>query len=97
MPFSSLNDPADLARAYASLERVWNEVKGTVAEGDQAKERERIACMVVAFAPLALDEDDLTQNVLFHLERDVAALAREAPSAPAAGLSSFGSAVLDPI
>ncbi|KRE03483.1 hypothetical protein ASE61_13550 [Bosea sp. Root670] len=73
MPFSSLNDPADLARAYASLEKVWNRVKDTVAECDHAKERERIAYMVAAFAPLALDEDDLTQNVLFHLDRDVAA------------------------
>lgn len=30
MPFSSLSDPADLARAYAALEAVWNEVKGSV-------------------------------------------------------------------
>lgn len=73
MPFSSLNDPNDLARAFASLERVWTEVKDTVPEPDKAKERERIAHMVASYAPLALDEDDLTQNVLFHLGRAVAA------------------------
>ncbi|RYE33144.1 MAG: hypothetical protein EOP23_09845 [Hyphomicrobiales bacterium] len=73
MPFSSLNDPMDLARAYASMERVWNEVKDTIPEPDQAKERERIAYMVAACAPLALDEDDLTQNVLFQLGQGLAA------------------------
>lgn len=73
MPFSSLNDPADLARAYASLEMVWNEVKDTVPEHDRDKERQRIAYLVAGFAPLALDEEDLTRNVLFHLDRDAAA------------------------
>jgi hypothetical protein len=73
MPFSSLNDPADLARAYASLEAVWNEIKDSVPERDRDRERGRIAYMVAGFAPLALDEDDLTRNVLFHLGRDVAA------------------------
>lgn len=73
MPFSSLNDPADLARAFASLERVWNEVKDNVPEPERARERERIAYIVASYAPLALDEDDLTQNVLFHLGRAMAA------------------------
>lgn len=73
MPFSSLNDPTDLARAYASLERVWNEVKDTIPQPDQAKEWERIAYIVAACVPLALDEDDLTQNVLFQLDPSLAA------------------------
>ncbi len=31
-PFSSLRDPADLARAYAALEAVWNEVKQSLPD-----------------------------------------------------------------
>jgi len=73
MPFSLLNDPADLARAYAALEMVWNEIKDSVPEQEHDKERERVAYMVAGFAPLALDEEDLTQNVLFHLDQDAAA------------------------
>ena len=73
MPFSLLNDPADLARAYAALELVWNEIKASVPERDHEMERERIAHMVAGFAPLALDEEDLTRNVLFHLDQGAAA------------------------
>ena len=73
MPFSSLTDPTDLARAFASLEAVWRQVKASVPPSEHEKERERIAYLVAGFAPLALDEDDLTRNVLFQLERDVAA------------------------
>lgn len=65
MPFSSLDDPADLARAYASLEAVWNHVKGSIPARERETERARIAQLVADFAPLALDEEDLTQNVLF--------------------------------
>lgn len=73
MPFSSLTDPTDLARAYASLEAVWSQVKASIPASEHAKERERIAYLVAGFAPVALDEDDLTRNVLFQLQRDVAA------------------------
>lgn len=73
MPFSSLTAPTDLARAYASLEAVWSQVKASIPASEHAKERERIAYLVAAFAPVALDEDDLTRNVLFQLQRDVAA------------------------
>ena len=73
MPFSSLTDPTDLARAYASLEAVWSQVKASIPAIDHEKERERIAYLVAGFAPVALDEDDLTRNVLFQLQRDEAA------------------------
>ena len=63
MPFSSLSDPADLARAYAALEAVWNEVKQSIPDAIQQKERAKIAAIVADCAPLALDEDDLAQNV----------------------------------
>lgn len=73
MPFSSLTDPTDLARAFASLEAVWSQVKASIPASEHEKERERIAYFVAGFAPVALDEDDLTRNVLFQLQRDVAA------------------------
>jgi len=66
MPFSSLSDPADLARAYAALEAVWNEVKTSLPEPEHERERTRIAYVVAGFAPLALDEEDLKQHVLLH-------------------------------
>lgn len=73
MPFSSLSDPADLARAYAALEAVWNEVKSSIPDVEHETERTRIAYLVAGFAPMALDEEDLKQNVLFHYERPIAA------------------------
>lgn len=70
MPFSSLTDPADLARAYAALEAVWSEIKSTVPEQEHDTERRRIAYLVAGFAPIALDEEDLKQNVLLHIGQD---------------------------
>lgn len=66
MPFSSLSDPSDLARAYAALEAVWNEVKGSIPHADHENERTRIAYLIAGFAPMALDEDELRQTVLLH-------------------------------
>ena len=73
MPFSSLSDPEDLARAYAALEAVWRKVKGAVSENEQERERTRIACLVAGCAPLALDEDELTENVLLQYRQSAAA------------------------
>jgi len=64
MPFSSLSDPTDLARAYAALEAVWSEVKASIPEPDHERERTKIAYLVAGCARLALDEEDLKQNVL---------------------------------
>jgi hypothetical protein len=73
MPFSSLSDPADLARAYAALEAVWNEVKETIPERQHERERTKIACLIASLAPLALDEEDLMQNALLHYRQSAAA------------------------
>ena len=73
MPFSSLADPADLARAYAAVEAAWSEVKPTIPEQEHDKERRRIAYLVAGFAPIALDEEDLKQNVLLHIREDALA------------------------
>ena len=73
MPFSSLSDPSDLARAYAALEAVWIEVKASIPDAELESERNRIAYLVAGFAPMALDEDDLKQNVLFHYRQPASA------------------------
>ena len=64
MPFSSLRDPSDLARACAVMEAVWNELKDAIPEPERDSERTRLAYLVANLAPLALDEDDLKKNVL---------------------------------
>jgi hypothetical protein len=66
MPFSTLSDPSDLARAYAALEAVWNEVKGLVPAEVHEMERVKIAYLVSHLAPTALDEEDLKQKALLH-------------------------------
>ena len=64
MPFSSLIDPADLARAYAAMEAAWREVVDGIPPDRRDAERTRLACLVASCAPLALDEDDLRTNAL---------------------------------
>jgi len=64
MPFSSLIEPTDLARAHAALEDIWREVKASIPEPHHERERTKIAYLVAAWAPLALDDEDLKQNVL---------------------------------
>lgn len=73
MPFSSLSDPTDLARAYAALEAVWNEVKGSIPDEECEKERMKIAYIVASLVPQSLDEEELTQSVLLRYRRLVAA------------------------
>ncbi len=64
MPFSTLRDPADVARAHAALDRAWDIVKQTVRVGYEASERERLAYIVAAMALAADDEDDLTHRAV---------------------------------
>lgn len=62
MPFSSLTDPADLARAQGALDAAWERIRPLVDKDDQEKERVRLAYIVAAFAVVALDEDDLAER-----------------------------------
>ena len=64
MPFSSLNDPVDVARAQAALDAAWDATKASVAEVDQARERTRLAVIVASLAPVAVDEMDLARRAL---------------------------------
>lgn len=63
MPFSSLTDPADLARAQRALDAAWERIRPLVDEADQQQERARLAYIVAAFALVALNEDDLAERV----------------------------------
>jgi len=64
MPFSSLTDPIDLARAEAALEKAWAELKPSLPEGSDVQERSDLAYIVAALVPLALDEDDLARRAI---------------------------------
>lgn len=64
MPFSSLNDPVDLARAQAALEAAWNEVRSTIPDASDERERTRLAYIITALVPAAVDEDDLTRRAI---------------------------------
>ena len=64
MPFSSLTDPIDLARAEAALEKAWAELKPSLAAGSVEQERNTLAYIVASLVPLALDEDDLARRAI---------------------------------
>jgi hypothetical protein len=64
MPFSSLSDPVDLARAQAALETAWTEIKPALPPGSDQRERQRLAYIVAALAGLAEDEDDLARRAV---------------------------------
>ncbi|WP_377847872.1 hypothetical protein [Bosea sp. UC22_33] len=64
MPFSSLRDPVDLARAQAALEAAWNEVRSTIPDTVYERERARLAYIVAALVAIAEDEDDLARRAV---------------------------------
>lgn len=64
MPFSSLTDPVDLARAQAALEAAWAKIKPTLPSGTDERERMHLAYIIAALVSLAEDEDDLARRAL---------------------------------
>lgn len=64
MPFSSLSDPVDLARAQAALEAAWNEVRSNIPDAFDERERTRLAYIVAALVAIAEDEDDLARRAI---------------------------------
>lgn len=64
MPFSSFNDPSDLARVQGALDAVWAEVRDTIAEEDRTRERTRLAYAVAALFPHAKTDTDLARLAL---------------------------------
>ncbi|MDR6831357.1 hypothetical protein J2W99_005110 [Bosea robiniae] len=64
MPFSSLHNPIDLARAQAALDDAWKQVKPMIEDGDRERERTRLSYIVASLVMLALDEEDLVDRAL---------------------------------
>ncbi|MGF7055255.1 hypothetical protein GGC47_004466 [Bosea sp. OAE752] len=62
MPFSSLKDPVDLARAHGALEAAWLELKREIPPEDHEPERVRLAYIVAAFALAAQSEKELVRR-----------------------------------
>ena len=64
MPFSSVSNPVDLARAQAAMEAAWTEVVTTHGEllGEACTERARLAFVVASMIPLATDDADLVRR-----------------------------------
>ena len=73
MPFSSLNDLVDLARAQAALEAAWSEVRSSIPDAFDDRKRARLAYIVAALVAVAEDEDDLIRRAVERFRRsDVA-------------------------
>jgi len=64
MPFSSLSDPIDLARAEAALEKAWAELRRSLPDESDERGRNNLAYIIASLVPLALDEDDLAHRAI---------------------------------
>lgn len=65
MPFSSLKDPADVARAHGALERAWKQIAALYPEPvDAAAQRERLAYIVASYALIAATERELVDRAI---------------------------------
>lgn len=63
MPFSSLSDPVELARAAAALDSAWQEIKASLPDATES-ERIRLAYIVASLVAVAKDEGDLTRRAI---------------------------------
>lgn len=63
MPFSSLSDPLEIARAQAALEQVWAEIErlGIDYHGTADGERTRAAHIVVGLLAQAVSDEELVR------------------------------------
>ncbi len=68
MPFSSLSDPVDTARALSAWEAAWARVKDEqiLMLGSDEAELMRLKFIVASLVPFALDEDDLVARAIEH-------------------------------
>ncbi|MBA4223135.1 MAG: hypothetical protein C0458_20595 [Methylobacterium sp.] len=64
MPFSSLNDPVDVARSQAALDAAWEVARAGLADEVRERERTRLAAIVASLAPVAVDETELVKRAL---------------------------------
>lgn len=66
MPFSSLSDPVEIARAHAALERVWVEIErlGVAFHGTPESDRLRAAQIVAGLLTHAVSDEELVQRAV---------------------------------
>lgn len=64
MPFSSLTDPVELARAQAALDAACQELRSTSPDVEIEKVRSRLAYIIAPLVAVADDEDDLTRRAV---------------------------------
>jgi hypothetical protein len=69
MPFSSLQDPVELARARAALDAAWDEIRLNLSDPYDERERVRLAYIVAHLVVIAEDEDDLTRRAIERFRR----------------------------
>lgn len=73
MPFSSLSDPVDLARAQAALDAAWSEIRSTIPDPFDEQERTKLAYIVASLVAIAEDEDELTLRAIEQYRRSLVA------------------------
>ena len=65
MPFTSLTDPVDIARAQAALDAAWDEIRPRLDDSqDLDRERQRLVSIVANLVMVAIDDEDLTRRTL---------------------------------
>lgn len=65
MPFSSLRDPVDIARAQAALDAAWEKIRPSLDDRqDLERERQRLAAIVTNLVMVAIDDEDLARRAL---------------------------------
>lgn len=64
MPFSSLTDPVDLARADGALQAALMELQSNSPEPLGERERTNLAYIIAALVAVAKDEDDLRRQAI---------------------------------
>lgn len=70
MPFSSLRDSDDLARARSAFVRAWTRiVEEQIAVESESAERDRLAIIVMGLLPAFDDEDELVEHAVARFER----------------------------
>jgi hypothetical protein len=71
MPFSSLRDSVDLARAHGAFQMAWTEVLAqNLASEAASAERDRLAQIIVGLVPACLDEADLVKRAVARFARE---------------------------
>lgn len=70
MPFSSLNDPVDVARAQAAMEAAWGQVRNLLRDDvNPTEERSRLARIVLDLVGIAMDEADLARRAVVRFSK----------------------------